>query len=65
MDFKKPCFYTCTGSFMHCGQAQDQQRFAGYFNGNKAGNAAEMAKYMNSTVELLLLEKKISIKECS
>jgi hypothetical protein len=39
-------------------QAQDQQRIPpGISIAIKAGNAAEMAKYMNSTVELLLLEK--------
>lgn len=39
-------------------QAQDQQRIPpGISIAIKAGNAAEMAKYMNSTVELLLLGK--------
>ena len=39
-------------------QAQDQQRIPpGISIAIKAGNAAEMAKYMNSTVELLLLDK--------
>jgi hypothetical protein len=39
-------------------QAQDQQMIPpGISIAIKAGNAAEMAKYMNSTVELLLLEK--------
>ena len=39
-------------------QGQDQQRIPpGISIAIKAGNAAEMAKYMNSTVELLLLEK--------
>ena len=38
--------------------AQDQQRIpAGISIAIKAGNAAELSKYMNSTVELLLLEK--------
>lgn len=39
-------------------QAQDQQRIPpGISMAIKAGNASEMAKYMNSTVELLLLDK--------
>ncbi|NLA49745.1 MAG: DUF4783 domain-containing protein [Bacteroidales bacterium] len=39
-------------------QAQDQQRIPqGISVAIKAGNATEMAKYMNSTVELLLLGK--------
>jgi len=39
-------------------QGQDQQRIPqGISVAIKAGNAAEMAKYMNSTVELLLLDK--------
>ena len=39
-------------------QAQDQQRIPpGISIAIKAGNAAEMAKYLNSTVELLLLDK--------
>ena len=39
-------------------QAQDQQRIPpGISIAIKAGNAAEMAKYFNSTVELLLLDK--------
>ena len=38
--------------------AQDQIRIpAGISMAIKAGNAGELAKYMNSTVELLLLEK--------
>ena len=38
--------------------AQDQQRIpAGISIAIKAGNAAELSKYMNSTVELLLLDK--------
>lgn len=38
--------------------AQDQIRIpAGISMAIKAGNASELAKYMNSTVELLLLEK--------
>lgn len=39
-------------------QGQDQQRIPpGISVAIKAGNASEMAKYMNSTVELLLLDK--------
>ena len=39
-------------------QAQDQQRIPeGISIAIKAGNAAELSKYMNSTVELLLLDK--------
>ena len=39
-------------------QEQDQQRIPpGISIAIKAGNAAEVAKYMNSTVELLLLDK--------
>ncbi len=39
-------------------QGQDQQRIPpGISVAIKAGNATEMAKYMNSTVELLLLDK--------
>jgi len=38
-------------------QAQDQQRIpVGISIAIKAGNAAELSKYMNSTVELLLLD---------
>jgi len=38
--------------------AQDQQRIpAGISIALKAGNATELSKYMNSTVELLLLDK--------
>jgi len=38
--------------------AQDQQRIpAGISIAIKAGNAAELGKYMNATVELLLLDK--------
>jgi hypothetical protein len=38
--------------------AQDQQRIPeGISIAIKAGNASEIAKYMNSTVELLLLDK--------
>ena len=38
--------------------AQDQQRIpAGISIAFKTGNATELAKYMNSTVELLLLDK--------
>ncbi len=39
-------------------QAQDQQRILeGISIAIKAGNATELSKYMNSTVELLLLDK--------
>jgi hypothetical protein len=39
-------------------QAQDQQRIPeGISIAIKAGNATELSKYMNSTVELLLLDK--------
>jgi hypothetical protein len=39
-------------------QAQDQQRIPeGISVAIKAGNATELSKYMNSTVELLLLDK--------
>jgi hypothetical protein len=39
-------------------QAQDQVRIPqGISTAFKAGNAAELAKYMNSTIELLLLDK--------
>jgi hypothetical protein len=39
-------------------EAQDQTKIpAGISIAIKAGNAAELAKYMNSTVELLLFEK--------
>lgn len=38
--------------------AQDQAKIPGGISiAIKAGNAAELAKYMNSTIELLLLEK--------
>lgn len=38
--------------------AQDQTKIPGGISiAIKAGNAAELAKYMNSTIELLLLEK--------
>jgi len=39
-------------------RAQDQTRIPGEIAAAiKAGNAAELAKYMNSTVEILLLDK--------
>lgn len=39
-------------------QAQDQAKIpAGISNAFKAGNASELSKYINSTVELLLLDK--------
>ena len=45
-------------------QGQDQQRIPpGISVAIKAGNAAEMAKYMNSTVELLLLDKEDFFKK--
>lgn len=45
-------------SFSLLASAQDQTKIPGGISiAIKAGNAAELAKYMNSTIELLLLDK--------
>jgi hypothetical protein len=42
----------------HTAMAQDQAKIPGGISiAIKAGNAAELSKYMNSTIELLLLDK--------
>jgi len=51
-----PVFFLIIGSLTI--SAQDQTRIPGGISiAFKAGNAAELSKYMNSTVELLLLDK--------
>ena len=58
MDFKNLASILVLGFLCTNIQAQDQERIPpGISIAIKAGNAAEMAKYMNSTVELLLLGK--------
>jgi len=58
MNLKNLASILVLGLFSISIQAQDQQRIPpGISIAIKAGNAAEMAKYLNSTVELLLLDK--------
>jgi len=58
MNLKNLASILVLGLFSISIQAQDQQRIPpGISIAIKAGNAAEMAKYFNSTVELLLLDK--------
>lgn len=58
MNFNKLASMLVLAFFCTFIQAQDQQRIPpGISMAIKAGNASEMAKYMNSTVELLLLDK--------
>ena len=48
-----------------CIRAGADKNSGWYLNRVKAGNATELAKYMNSTVELLLLDKEDFYKKCS
>ncbi len=58
MDFKNLASTLVLALLCTVAKPQDQQRIPpGISMAIKAGNAAEMAKYMNSTVELLLLGK--------